>query len=151
MGEGKTHASLFFSAGENIPETSPSVQNIEVLRVQTPTETGNPARDFYLDVMEQVGLERIGEMVNKTVESGGVDVFKQTLRQTMVSSDFVNALLGLGVSSFYPNPHPLLSAYFLDKCTTSELRKLSLNRNIEKNARLFSSVSRRFAMLYWVI
>ncbi|MDE0084878.1 MAG: hypothetical protein OXU23_04135 [Candidatus Poribacteria bacterium] len=137
MGEGKTHASLFFSAGENIPETSPSVQNIEVLRVQTPTETGNPARDFYLDVMEQVGLERIGEMVNKTVESGGVDVFKQTLRQTMVSSDFVNALLGLGVSSFYPNPHPLLSAYFLDKCTTSELRKLSLNRNIEKTQDYF--------------
>jgi len=137
MGEGKTHASLFFSAGENIPETSPSVQNIEVLRVQTPTETGNPARDFYLDVMEQVGLERIGEMVNKTVESVGADVFKKTLRQTMVSSDFVNALLGLGDSSFYPNPHPLLSAYFLDKCTTSELRKLSLNRNIEKTQDYF--------------
>lgn len=137
MGEGKTHASLFFSAGENIPETSPSVQNIEVLRVQTPTETGNPARDFYLDVMEQVGLERIGETVNKISKSVGADVFKQTLRQTMVSSDFVNALLGLGDSSFYPNPHPLLSAYFLDKCTTSELRKLSLNRNIEKTQDYF--------------
>lgn len=137
MGEGKTHASLFFSAGENIPETSPSVQNIEVLRVQTPTETGNPARDFYLDVMEQVGLERIGEIINKTVESVGADVFKQTLRQRMVSSDFVNALLGLADSSFFPNPHPLLSAYFLDKCTTSELRKLSLNRNIEKTQDYF--------------
>lgn len=137
MGEGKTHASLFFSAGENIPETSPGVQNIEVLRVQTPTETGNPARDFYLDVMEQVGLERIGEMVNKTMESVGVDVFKQTLRQTMVSSDFVNALLGLGDSSFYPTPRSLISAYFLGNCTNSELRKIDLNRNIEKTQDYF--------------
>ena len=35
IGGGKTHASLFFSSDRNIPETSPSVQNIEVLRVQT--------------------------------------------------------------------------------------------------------------------
>ena len=32
---------------------------------------------------------------------------------------------------------PLLSAYFLDKCTTSELRKLNLNRNIEKTQDYF--------------
>ena len=137
VGEGKTHASFFFSAGENIPGTSPSVQNIEVLRVQTPTETGNPARDFYLDVMEQIGLEKIGETVNKIAKSAGADVFKQTLRQTMVSSDFVNALLGLGDPLFDPDAKPLLRAYFLDKCTTSELRRLSLNRNIEKTQDYF--------------
>ena len=137
IGGGKTHASLFFSSDKNIPKTSPSVQNIEVLRVQTPTEAGNPAKDFYLDVIEQIGLERIGETVNKIVKSVGADVFKQTLHQTMVSGDFVNALLGLGDSPFYPAVNPLLSAYFLDKCTTSELRKLSLNRNIEKTQDYF--------------
>ena len=132
IGAGKTHASLFFSSDKNIPKTSPSVQNIEVLRVQTPTEVGNPAKDFYLDVIEQIGLERIGETVNKIVESAGRDVFKQTLHQKMVSGGFAAALLGLGDSSFDPALNPLLSAYLLDKCTTSELRKLKLNRNIEK-------------------
>ena len=73
IGGGKTHASLFFGSDKNMPQTSPSVQNIEVLRVQTPTEIGNPARDFYLNVMEQIELERIGEAVNKTVEFVGRD------------------------------------------------------------------------------
>ena len=137
IGGGKTHASLFFSSDKNIPDTSPSVQNIEVFRVQTPIETKNPARDFYLDIMEQINLDRIGEVVNKIVESVGRDVFKQTLRQTMVSGDFANALLDLGDSPFYPARNSLLSAYFLGNCSNTELRKLGLNRNIEKTQDYF--------------
>ena len=137
FGGGKTHASLFFSSQKNIPDTSPSVQHIEVFRVQTPTGTKDPARDFYLDIMEQIGLERIGEMVNKTVESVGPDVFRQTLRQKMVSGDFVNALLELGNSPLYPAHNPLLSPYFLGNCSNTELRKLGLNRNIEKTQDYF--------------
>ena len=137
IGGGKTHASLFFSSDQNMPQTSPSVQDIEVLRVHTPTEIGNPARDFYLNVMEQIGLERIGEAVNKTVESVGRDVVEQNLRQTMVSGDFVKALLDLGSSPIPAGPGSLLNAYFLGKCTTTELRKLSLNRNIEKTQDYF--------------
>jgi hypothetical protein len=137
IGGGKTHASLFFSSDKNIPKTSPSVQNIEVLRVQTPIETGNPARDFYLDVMEQIRLERIGEAIKKNVESVGRDVVEQNLRQTMVSGDFVKALLDLGSSPIPAGPGSRLSAYFLGKCTTTELRKLGLNRNIEKTQDYF--------------
>ena len=137
IGGGKTHASLFFSSDRNIPETSPSVQNIEVLRVQTPTETGNPARDFYLDIMEQIGLEWIGKVVNKTVESVGADRVKQNLRQTVVSGDFAKALLDLGSLPIPAGPGSQLSAYFLGKCTTTELRKLGLNRNIEKTQDYF--------------
>ena len=137
IGGGKTHASLFFGSDQNMPETSPSVQNIEVLRAQTPTETRNPARDFYLNVMEQIELERIGEAVNKTVESVGRDVVEQNLRQTMVSGDFVKALLDLGSSPIPAGPGSLLNAYFLGKCTTRELRKLGLNRNIEKTQDYF--------------
>ena len=87
---------FFLVQTKNIPDTSPGVENIKIFRVQTPTETGNPARDFYLDIMEQISLENIGEIVNKTVESFGRDAFEQTLRRTMVSSDFTNALLDLG-------------------------------------------------------
>lgn len=147
IGGGKTHASLFFSFNRNIPDTSPSVKNIEVFRIQTPTETGNPARDFYLDVMEQIDLDRIGKEVNKIVESVGRDVFKRTLRQTMVSGDFVNALLGLGDSPYYPTRDPLLSAYFLGNCSKTELRKLGLNRNIEKTQDYFRVLSGVFRCL----
>ena len=138
IGAGKTHASLFFSSDQNMPETSPSVQNIEVLRVQTPTETGNPARDFYLDVIDQIGLERIGESVKEGVESVGRDVVERNLRQMVVSGDFVNALLKLfEASPISPGAGSPLSAYFLGKCTTTELRKLGLNRNIEKTQDYF--------------
>ena len=150
IGGGKTHASLFFSCDENIPETSPSVQNIEVLRVQTPTETGNPAKDFYLDVIEQIGLERIGEAVNKAVGSVGRNVVEQNLRQTVVSGDFAKALLYLGSSPIdidMVGSGSWLSAYFLGKCTTTELRKLGLNRNIEKTQDYFRVLAGVFQCL----
>lgn len=147
LGAGKTHASLFFSSDKNIPETSPSVQNIEVLRVHTPTETGNPARDFYVDIMEQIGLEQIGEVVNKTVESIGWNVVKQNLRQTMVSGDFTKALLDLGSSPIPAGSGSLINAYFLGKCTTTELRKLGLNRNIEKTQDYFRVLAGVFRCL----
>ena len=138
FGGGKTHASLFFSSKKNIPNASPSVQNIEVFRVQTPTETGNPAKDFYQDVMEQIRLDRIAEAVKKNVESVGRDVVERNLRETMVSGDFTKALLNLfEASPISPGPSSLLSAYFLGKCTTTELRKLGLNRNIEKTQDYF--------------
>ncbi len=138
IGAGKTHASLFFSSDQNMPEASPSVQSLEVLRVQTPTETGNPARDFYLDVIDQIGLERIAESVKEGVESVGRDVVERNLRQTVVSGDFVNALLKLfEASPISPGAGLPLSAYFLGKCTTTELRKLGLNRNIEKTQDYF--------------
>ena len=151
IGGGKTHASLFFSSDKNIPKTSPSVQNIEVLRVQTPTETGNPAKDFYQDVMEQIRLDRIGEAIKKNVESVGLDVVERNLRQTMVSGDFVNALLKLfETSPISPGAGLPLSAYFLGKCTTTELRKLGLNRNIEKTQDYFRVLAGVFHSLIGV-
>ena len=148
IGGGKTHASFFFGAGENIPETSPSVQNIEVLRVQTPTETGNPARDFYLDVMEQIGLDRIGDAMKRNVQSVGRNVVEKNLRQTVVSGDFANALLKLfEASPIFPGAGSPLSAYFLRKCTITELRKLGLNRNIEKTQDYFRILAGVFRCL----
>ena len=151
LGGGKTHASLFFSSQKNIPDTSPSVQNIEVFRIQTPTETGNPARDFYIDVMEQIKLDRIAETIKKNVESVGQDVVERNLRQTMVSGDFVNALLKLSETSpISPRAGLPLNAYFLGKCTTTELRKLGLNRNIEKTQDYFRVLAGVFHSLIGV-
>lgn len=148
IGGGKTHASFFFGSNENIPETSPSVQNIEVLRVQTPTDTKNPARDFYLEIMDQIQLERIGNAMKKNVQSVGRDVVERNLRQTVVSGDFVNALLKLyEASPISPGAGSPLSAYFLGKCTTTELRKLGLNRNIEKTQDYFRVLAGVFRCL----
>lgn len=148
FGGGKTHASLFFGSEKNIPKTSPSGQDIEIFRVQTPTETGNPARDFYLDVMEQIRLERIAEAVKKNLDSFGRDVVEKNLRQTVVSGDFANALLKLfETSPISPGSSSLLSAYFLGKCTTTELRKLGLNRNIEKTQDYFRVLAGVFRCL----
>lgn len=148
IGGGKTHASFFFGSNENIPETSPSVRDIEVLRVHTPTDTKNPARDFYLEVMDQIQLERIGNAVKKNVQSVGRDVVERNLRQTVVSGDFVNALLKLyEASPISPGAGSPLSAYFLGKCTTTELRKLGLNRNIEKTQDYFRVLAGVFRCL----
>ena len=151
IGGGKTHASLFFSSDKNIPDASPSVQNIEVFRIQTPTETGSPAKNFYQDVMEQIGLDRIAEAMKKNVESVGRDVVERNLRQTMVSGDFVNVLLKLSETSpISPRAGLPLNAYFLGKCTTTELRKLGLNRNIEKTQDYFRVLAGVFHSLIGV-
>ena len=62
----------------------------------------------------------------------------KTFVKTMVSRDFANALLKLfEASPISPGASSLLNAYFLGKCTTPELRKLGLNRNIEKTQDYF--------------
>lgn len=137
VGGGKTHASLYFGLKERWPDQSPCVQDVQVYRVQTPTEADKPARDFYIDVMEEIGLDETREAVNKAVEEVGHDTAKKLLRSTMVSADLTNALIRLGEEP----DNPLLSAYFLGKCTNTELRKLSLNRNLEKTQDYFRTLA----------
>lgn len=133
VGGGKTHASLYFSLQKHWPEQVPSVEDVCVLRVPTPKETGKPDRDFYIDVMESIGLENTRDAVRRAIDEVGVDTVQSTFRKIMVSADLANALMRLGDSQ----DNPLLNAYFLGKCTTAELRKLGLNRNIEKTQDYF--------------
>ena len=137
VGGGKTHASLYFGLKERWPAQSPGVREVKVIRVQTPTETGKPARDFYIDVMEEIGLDNTQEAIRKAVDEVGEDAARKALRRTVVSADLTNALLRLGEK----NNNPLLNAYFLGKCTTTELRKLGLNRNIEKTQDYFRALA----------
>ena len=137
VGGGKTHASLYFDLKEHWPEQSPGVREVKVIRVQTPTETGKPARDFYIDVMEDIGLDNTQRAVREAVEEIGHNAAQKALRRTMVSADLTNALLRLGEEE----NNPLLNAYFLGKCTTTELRKLGLNRNIEKTQDHFRALA----------
>lgn len=143
IGGGKTHASLYFQLKERWPQQDPSVRDVSILRIPTPKETDKPERDFYLDVMEHISLETICAVVQQSVAEIGYEQSKHILKQIMVSADLTQALLDLGKEEH----NPLLKAYFLDKCTSSELRKLGLNRNIEKTQDYFRVLAGIFQCL----
>lgn len=133
IGGGKTHAALYFGLKERWPEQEPSVRDIHIWRVPTPKETGKPDRDFYIDVMEHLDIENTRETLRSAVDEVGYETARDVLRRTMVSADLTKALLDLRNEDY----NPLLNAYFLGKCTSTELRKLGLNRNIEKTQDYF--------------
>jgi len=133
IGGGKTHAALYFGLKERWPEQEPSVRDIHIWRVPTPKETGKPDRDFYIDVMEHLDIENTREALRSAVDEAGYETARNVLRRTMVSTDLTKALLDLRDEDY----NPLLNAYFLGKCTSTELRKLGLNRNIEKTQDYF--------------
>lgn len=133
VGGGKTHASLYFSLKENWPPQRPSVKNIYVLRVPTPKETGKADRYFYMDVMEHITIKQIKNTVQQAINEVGEETARSILHKTMISADLTKALLSLGQEE----NSQMLEAYFLGKCSTSELRKLGLNRNIEKTQDYF--------------
>ncbi|MBX3290406.1 MAG: hypothetical protein KF855_13795 [Acidobacteria bacterium] len=143
VGGGKTHASLYFSEISNWPTQNPGVKEIHVLRVPTPKETGKPDRDFYIDVMEYIGLDNLRDVIRREIDHLGFDAVRQALRRTLVSQDLTEALLRLGDEE----PNQLLDAYFIGKCTNSELRKLKLNRNIDKTQDYFRVIAGVFQCL----
>ena len=133
VGGGKTHASVYFGLKGRWPEQEPAVRDIHIWRVPTPKETGKPDRDFYIDVMEHLDIENTRETLRGAVDEVGYETARDVLRRTMVSADLTKALLDLRTEDY----NPLLNAYFLGKCTSTELRKLGLNRNIEKTQDYF--------------
>ncbi len=133
VGGGKTHAALYFSLKDRWPKQSPSVNDVHIIRVPTPKETGKSDRNFYLDVMEFITLEKIRGVVAQAIETVGRETAQNFLQRTMLSADLSSALIRLGDEE----NQQLLDAYFLGKCSTSELRKLRLNRNIEKTQDYF--------------
>lgn len=133
VGGGKTHASLYFSSEKNWPEQEPSVQRVHVLRVPTPKEVGKPDRDFYTDVMDTIGAENIRDSVRAAIDMLGREHVLAILRGTVLSPDIAKALVSLGDT----DENPLVTRYFFGKCSATELRKLGLNRNIEKTQDYF--------------
>lgn len=133
VGGGKTHASLYFSLGRNWPAQAQGVGDVHVLRVPTPKEVGKPDRDFYIDVMETIGVENTKRAVRRAIAEVGHERVLDVLRRTVLSPDIAKALVILGEDE----DNPLASMYFFRKCTAAELRKLGLNRNIEKTQDYF--------------
>lgn len=141
VGGGKTHASVYFSTEEHWP-TVPDVRRVKqvrVMRLPSPKEIGKPDRDFYVDVLDHWGFDLIKAAVKRARETLTENKLAAFLRRTVVSTDLTRAILQLGSEDEDGDgaDSHLIQAYFLDKCTRAELRRLGLARNIEKSQDYF--------------
>jgi len=144
LGSGKTHAMLYYSLLNHWPRHSNSdVQNIVIIPVRTPKETSKADKDFYVDVLERLGMQQIRQVVTTALQLVGEQVGLKALQKITSSESLGQAICMLGAhndvtqGSLFKTGHRserelLLDAYFLDGCTKAELRKLGLARNIDK-------------------
>jgi hypothetical protein len=133
VGGGKTHACVYYSLPERWPAQTPAVRDIHIWRVNTPKETGKPDRDFYINLLEYIGLDRVRPIVRAAIEAVGHETAEEVLRRTTESADLTRAILTLGEDP----DNDLIDAFFLGKPTRTELRTLKLNRQLEKNQDYF--------------
>ena len=145
LGGGKTHALRFYSLLDNWPPpgSGQRVRDVVVIPVFTPKETGKADRDFYVDVLERLGMARIRQAVISALQEVGPQAGLVALQRITGSESLGRAIQMLGVDDGPAQGHLfkvgsrterdlLLDAYFLDGCTKAELRKLGLARNIDK-------------------
>lgn len=145
LGGGKTHALRFYSLLANWPPVSPDqgVREVVVIPVLTPKETGKADKDFYIDVLERLGMVRIRQVVISALQEVGSQAGLAALQRITGSESLGRAIHMLGgddspaqgnflKTGTRPERDLLLDAYFLDGCTKAELRKLGLARNIDK-------------------
>lgn len=145
LGGGKTHALRFYSLLDNWPPVDPGqgVRDIVVIPVLTPKETGKADKDFYIDVLERLGMVRIRHAVISALREVGPQAGLVALQRITGSESLGRAIQMLGVDDSPAQGNflktgsraerdLLLDAYFLDGCTKAELRKLGLARNIDK-------------------
>lgn len=144
LGGGKTHALRFYSLLDNWPPGSgQNVRDVVVIPVLTPKETGKADKDFYIDVLERLGMAHIRQTVVSALQEVGPEAALAALRRITGSESLAQAIQMLGGDDGSAQGHLfkvgsrternlLLDAYFLDGCTKAELRKLGLARNIDK-------------------
>ena len=145
FGGGKTHALRYYSLIYNWPKAgNERVRDIFVVSVPTPKETGKADKDFYVDVLERLGMPRIRQTVATAIREVGTDTAQDILQKLTDSENIARAICMLAKSDSLVQDELfrararserdiLLDAYFLDGCSKTELRKLGLARNIDKS------------------
>jgi hypothetical protein len=131
---GKTHTAVYFGLRTHWPTQQPTVRDAVVINVPMPKETKNTSRDFYLDMVEKLGIPSVGDALRAELTRFPAEEISRILRRTTQSQDIVKALLHLA------DPEAdllLIERYFLSRCTAAELRKLKLIRNLEKSSDYF--------------
>ena len=143
-GGGKTHAMQYFSIPENVPTAKNGVVELRVFTVGTPKQTGKPANDFYVDVIERMDFGNLREIVRREIEDVGTENVLERLKIITGSGTLARAICLLGqpeeengaskkLFDDRSEQDRLLDQYFLTGCTKQDLRKLGLARNIEKS------------------
>lgn len=144
FGGGKTHALRYYGFPENLPKIKGNkVRDVFIISVATPKQTGKPAEDFYLNVIERIDMERIRIAVAEALQELGESQSLNKLKEITGSDNLARAIIMLSQFSERPfddeqtsdgtdwdEQKRLLEQYFLEGCTKSELKKLGLARNI---------------------
>jgi hypothetical protein len=144
FGGGKTHALRYYSFSENLPKIKGNkVRDVFITSVATPKQTGKPAEDFYLNVIERIDMERIRTVVAEALGEVGTAQGLNKLKEITGSDNLARAIVMLSQFSDRPledeqtsdgadwdEQKRLLEQYFLEGCTKQELKKLGLARNI---------------------
>lgn len=132
IGGGKTHASIYYSLPERIPEPrGERVKELVSIRIQLPKEPASAVWQVYRQIVEWLTLSRIRQNFREIVQTMSKDDFLQRFHKTVGSEEFALALWILG-SSDDEVKQSLLSRYLLlSRYTATDLKKLEVARGID--------------------
>ncbi len=142
-GTGKTHAMLYYTLLDHWPLGAGSrTQDVLVIPVRVSKENDKPDKNFYTDVLEQLGMSQIRRTVATALQEVGEQATLLALQKITGSESLGKAVWMLGTGNdLIQSDHSksntrserklLLDSYFLDGCSREELRQLGLARNID--------------------
>lgn len=132
IGGGKTHASIYYSLPERMPDRrGDCVRELLSIRIQLPKEPANAVWQVYRQIVERLTLSQVRKNFKEIVQTMSEDDFLQRFRRTVGSEDLALALWILG-SSDDEDIQALLSRYLLlSRYTATELKKLRIARGID--------------------
>lgn len=131
-GSGKTHASIYFGNQENLPHTTTIKRNVFDIRVSIPKEPGQPAADFYTDVLDMIGMRQVHRIIKDAIGNLSENDTLDLLQKVLGSEELGRAFWLFGTNEDEVT-QALLRSYFLEGVTRVELRKLGIARNITKS------------------
>ncbi len=130
-GGGKTHASLYFGIEDHLPSEVTKQTQVYTINIRSPKEAGNPAKDFYIDFLEKLGMTRVQKIIHNAVSNLSETEVLQSLQTVLESEELARALWLFGTEDT-SEKQGLLRNYFFESCTPTDLKKLGVARNISK-------------------
>lgn len=131
-GGGKTHASLYFGNKKNLPQTLTNKDRFFQISVCVPKEPGKPAEDFYIDVLDMIGMRQVRRIIRDAIGDLSEDETLDLLQEVLGSEELARAFWLYGTQEDNEN-QALLRSYFFEGATRAELKKLGIARNITKS------------------
>lgn len=125
-GGGKTHAAFYYRDPEHLPLEG---ANMDVLSfyLRMPKQGAKADVEFYRLLMEALDINQVTKKLRNLIEEQGAEEIRAWLQSEARSKVVSDAVLALALQ---PQHGDLIEAYFLEKCSTAELRKLKLPRNL---------------------